>query len=125
MSATHQPREMDSRVSVLEHGFSRLEHKVDSGMAELGHKLDKVISNGGGQRPNLYASIGLVVAVVSIIGAIFSLAEWRVGVASDPLKVTLDDMRRQLRDGNEKLIQLRVDIAREQVIRELLSKKVP
>lgn len=139
--ATSTP-ELSSRVAVLEHGLTRLESKVDSGMADLRQqasanvadlrhasanvagKLDTLIGTGAGHKPNYYAAIGLVVAVVSIIGAIFSLAEWRVGVASAPTNATLETLRRQADEVRKEQIELQIEMAREKAIREFLQKGV-
>jgi len=126
---TAAPKELNTRVTVLEHGFSRLEHKVDAGqiesrasMLDLNHKLDTLITTGAGSKPNWYAAIGLVLTVVGITSAVFSLAEWRVGVASGPIIETLNGVRARQRDGLSDLIQLRVDIERERAIREYTQK---
>lgn len=135
MAADTRERGLAPRVSVLETNVESvkadvgtLRNETREGFAGVRTALDRIgerLISHEANRPrstNWYAVIGFVVAAVTIMGAIFSLAEWRVSTAFDPLKEIVREHRHELRESREKQLQLRIELEREKAIRDAQSK---
>lgn len=137
-SSDTRERGLAPRVSVLETNVESvkadvgtLRNETREGFAGVRAALDRIgerlaasdtarltYEAGRPRSTNWYAVIGFVVAAVTIMGAIFSLAEWRVSTAFDPLKEIVREHRHELRETREKHLQLRIELEREKAIRD-------
>lgn len=109
------------RVSVLETGFKDLKSTVENGRVETRQGFVDVTQTLNGMRMELAGLAGsarptnwlgiaaAAAAVVAVIGAFFTLAEWRVSVTADPFAKTLDLQRRAMDKQAEQIIELRVE----------------
>lgn len=125
-----KPQGLVPRVSVLEANVERVQGDVTAlrseareGFTRLTSALDRLLERQSVQEAraprstNWYAVAGFVVAAVTITGAIFSLAEWRVSTAFEPLKDIVREHRTELRDAREKQIQLRIELETQKAMR--------
>lgn len=135
MPAQKTPDGLAPRVAVLETAVERVQADVGSlrqeardGFGGLRNAVDGLVARLIAQeaakprQTNWYAVAGFVVAAVTITGAIFSLAEWRVSTAFDPLKEAVREQRRELNDAREALTKLRIESEVQKVIRGAQSK---
>ena len=109
------------RVSVLETGFKDLKSTVENGRVEtrqgfvevtqtLNQVRTDVAALAGRARPTNWVGIAAAVAaVVGVMGAFFTLAEWRVSVTADPFAKTIELQRRTIDKLAEQIIELRVE----------------
>lgn len=112
--------DMPTRVGVLESSVGDLRSAVDNVRVETRQGFDAVnrqLADLGKQMlssPKPTNWLGIVAAMAStvvIIGALFSLAEWRVGVAQDPTHRALEQSRKEADKQREMIIELRIQNA--------------
>jgi hypothetical protein len=135
LMAVQKPQGLVPRVSVLEVSVERVQGDVSAlrneareGFTRLTSAIDRLLERQSVQearaprQTNWYAVAGFVVAAVTITGAIFSLAEWRVSTAFSPLVEAVRDQRQDLREARKEQIQLRIEVETQKAIRGTQSK---
>lgn len=117
MAVSGTRENIDTRVGVLENGLRDLRGVVDTGRVETRQgfqdvnsaiiRLSEQISTRAAPT-NWWGVFSAAAATVVVIGALFSLAEWRVGVASDPSHRAQELARKQIEKLHEQVIELRI-----------------
>lgn len=95
--------DIPTRVTVLEHGVAELKSNLDSHriearagftavqsaierLSEKGSATAAAAAEAAGNKTNWYMVAGFVVAVVTLIGSMVTVAEWRIGQATAPFQ---------------------------------------
>jgi hypothetical protein len=106
--------DLPARVAVLEHSVQEVKndlsgHRLESrqSLQEIQSALHSLVKSGAGQKTNWYAVMGFVAGGMAVVGFIFSLAEWRVGVALSPIVNLPRDVQ-----------ELRIKLERDRAVQE-------